>query len=122
MYDLSHFKEDREMKIAVTLALPQVSMALGVVLKAFGHVVEEHAEEADLVIASDPATLLAHLKRGKQVIQFICGSHDVVATGLASSPEFGERFRVYQVVGWLPDIPVAEEMYAYLQSLSKEGM
>jgi len=105
------------MKIAIKIesSYPSnpIAMALRLILKD-NEIVEPEA--ADLVIAQNPADLLALLKAGKLVIQFITNKHIAAAEGLRTAPDFADRFRIYQVVEWLPGIPTAEQMLKDLAS------
>ena len=79
-----------------------IAKALEIIFR--GHEVVQPSE-AELVIAQNPADLLAFLKAGKLVIQFITNLHMAVAEGLRTSPDFADRFRVYQAVEWIPGSP-----------------
>ena len=90
-----------------------IATVLGMIFK--GNEIVEPGE-AELVIAQNPADLLAFLKAGKLVIQFITSPHMSVAEGLRTAPDFAERFRVYQVVEWIPGVPTSEKMFSDLLS------
>ncbi|OGL74149.1 hypothetical protein A3E39_04180 [Candidatus Uhrbacteria bacterium RIFCSPHIGHO2_12_FULL_60_25] len=106
------------MKIHVAISLPEVSKALTLVVKAFGHAATT-TDEADIVLSDDPDACRQALRAGKQAIQFIAWKHPP-PTVLAPPDDVAPRFRVYQVVEWIKGIPVAEEMYEYLKSLPTE--
>jgi hypothetical protein len=108
------------MKIAIDLHAGPVGGALEAILKATGHALAATVEEADVVIAEEPRSMLRHLKDGKRVVQFITDAHRQSPVGLGTTPEYADRFRVFQVVEWHKDVPTAVGLMAYLCELSQE--
>jgi len=106
------------MKIAIIIesrdTMNPVKAALEQVLKLLADGEFVAPAEADLVIAQNPADLLAALKAGKRAIQFIMSREQSRAEGLLTAPDFADRFRIFHVID-------GGEMFKYIASLAKEG-
>jgi hypothetical protein len=85
----------KNMKIHIALQFTSISQVLELILEAHGHTMTG-VDEAELVIAEDPTTLLRALKADKQVVQFVAWPDTAqAATGLATAPEYAGRVRIF---------------------------
>jgi hypothetical protein len=85
------------MKLYSQVGSDVIGQAIEIVAKAFGHERVEDPEAADLVILSDDTRqMLASLKHGKRVIQFLTQPFMEPATGLQTA--YPDRFMACYVI------------------------
>jgi len=105
------------MKLYIQVGSDVVGMSMEQVFKALGgHERVENPDDADVVILSDDTRqMLASLKRGKQVVQFLTQPSMEPATGLQTS--YPDQFLACYVVP-LKGVPGFEALMTHIAKLA----
>ncbi|MDO8598649.1 MAG: hypothetical protein Q7S02_00910 [bacterium] len=81
----------------VDIERPAIRMAIEIIARSRGAIIAPTADDAAIVVSDDQRKLLGHLKAGKRVVQLCLGPTVEVASGLATAPNFADRFRAFRV-------------------------
>lgn len=105
------------MKIAIQLDSDVITQTLEAVAKGIGYEVVQNHGDADVVVTNDHRVMLACLKQGKHVMEYITHTEHDPASGLLTAyPNQFKSFRVIEGRG----AEGTEEFIQHLLSLAGE--